>query len=129
MNVNKCLMCESLRSSSSILCSVCHPLYSPYVDTDWFKELVRLQKRQYYIDRLESTDYTDLFFASSLQTQYGSSRQRGRPRHPETIEAYIRAIYNPSFSIRYITKLCYSHGLTVSRETVRSIVNKIKADK
>lgn len=126
MKSNKCIICEEPRTSlSPFLCSVCIPMYSPYVHTQWFRELVKLQKRQFQIDRLESATFEE-WAQAPPQFSYGSSKSRGRPRKSITIEAYIRANYVEGISIRKMTDLCYSRGLAVSRETVRSIINKIR---
>jgi len=128
MKYNKCVICESPRSSSSPVCSSCMPLYSAYLSEPWFLELARLQRKQFQIDRLESAHYTDQYNQHSLSNQYGSKRKRGRPRRSETIEAYVRSVYHSGLSIRQLTRLCYIHGFSISRETVRAIINKIKTD-
>lgn len=38
------------------LCKDCYKAYNQYTDTDWFKELVRMQTQQDRIDILESGD-------------------------------------------------------------------------
>jgi len=60
MKYNKCVICESPRSSSSPVCSSCMPLYSAYFSEPWFLELARLQRKQFQIDRLESAHYTTI---------------------------------------------------------------------
>lgn len=128
MKYNKCVICESPRSSGSLVCSGCFPLYSSYFNELWFIELSRLQRKQFQIDRLESAQYIDQQSQRFLSNQYGSKRKRGRPRRSDTIEAYIRSVYHSGLSIRQLTRLCYVHGFSVSRETVRAIINKIKTD-
>ena len=129
MKHNKCLMCEGVRSSASVLCTDCSALYGPYTNERWFLELCALQKKQYQIDRIESAAYTDTHWKHSMMTYYGPNKKRGRPRRTDTVEAFIRAVYQPGISIRKLTAYCISHGLEVSRETVRSIIQKINDDK
>jgi hypothetical protein len=88
-----------------------------------------MEKNQRRISKIESTNYDVDFFPKESETYWGSFRQRGRPKTTELIESYIRSIYKDDFSIRQLTKLCNSAGLKVSRESVRSIINRIKLTK
>jgi hypothetical protein len=129
MRYVKCLFCELKKKRSDFLCSYCRSLYGPYEKEDWFLDLVNMEKIQRRISKIESTNYDVDFFPKETETYWGSFKQRGRPRTTDLIESYIQSVYADNFSIRQLTKLCNSSGLTVSRESVRSIINRIKLTK
>jgi hypothetical protein len=129
MRYVKCLFCENRRKRSDFLCVSCRSLYGPYDKEVWFFELVKMEKNQRRISRIESTNYDVDFLPKESETYWGSFRQRGRPKTTELIESYIRSIYKEEYSVRQITKLCNSAGLVVSRESVRFIINRIKLTK
>lgn len=129
MRYVKCLFCDERRQSQDFLCRVCRILYNPYKNEVWFKEFVDLEKYQRRITKIESANYDVSQVSKHSSTFWGSSRPRGRPRKIDLIEAYVRSIYSSNLSIRQLTKLCNAAGLDVSRESVRSIINKIKLTK
>lgn len=129
MRYVKCLFCENKRVRGSSFCAFCRDLYSPYKSEVWFSELVQMEQRQRSITKIESSNYDVDFLSKSSEANWGSSRKRGRPKTAEVVESFIRSIYRDDLSIRQITKQCVSAGLVVSRESVRSIINKIKLTK
>ena len=129
MRYVKCLFCENKRKRSDFLCVFCRSLYGQYEKEPWFSELTKMEKNQRRISRIESTNYDVDYLAKEVETYWGSFKKRGRPKTTELIESYIRSIYKEEFSIRQLTKLCNSAGLAVSRESVRSIINRIKLTK
>jgi hypothetical protein len=128
MRYSRCLFCENPKIKREYFCKFCKDLYGPYKSEAWFKELVRMEQLQNKITKYESANY-NVEFMYKTESNLGSSRSRGRPKTTTVIESYIRSIYNPSYSVRRLTYLCNSVGLEVSRESVRTIINKIKNDK
>lgn len=129
MRYVKCLFCEDKRQPQDFLCKFCRDLYNPFKNEIWFKEFIDLERIQRRITKAESVNYDVSQTPKATSTFWGSSKPRGRPRKVDFIEAYVRSIYSDNLSIRQITKLCNAAGLSVSRESVRSIINKIKLTK
>lgn len=129
MRYVKCLFCDDRRQSQDFLCKSCRELYNPYKNEIWFKEFVDLERVQRRITKAESVNYDVSQTPKAGGTFWGSSKPRGRPRKVDLIEAYVRSIYSSNLSVRQLTKLCNAAGLSVSRESVRSIINKIKLTK
>jgi hypothetical protein len=129
MRYVQCLFCDERKQRSDFLCKSCRILYGPYEKEAWFSEFVQMERKQRRITKQESTNFEVDFLPKEPRPQWGSSKSRGRPRTTDLVESYIRSIYQDSFSIRKITSLCQESGLVVSRESVRTILNKIKSDK
>jgi hypothetical protein len=129
MRYVKCLFCDNRRLRGSSFCSFCQELYYPYKLEQWFQELIQMEQRQRTITKIESSNYDVDFFSKGSDAVWGSSRKRGRPKTADIVESFIRSVYKEELSIRQVTRLCVSAGLLVSRESVRSIINKIKLTK
>lgn len=129
MRYVKCIFCENKRLRGSSFCAFCLDLYSPYRSEDWFQELVQMEQKQRAITKIESSNYDVDFLSKGSDAFWGSSRKRGRPKTADIVESFIRSVYKDEFSVRQVTRLCVSAGLVVSRESVRSIINKIKLTK
>lgn len=129
MRYVQCLFCEERRQRKDFLCKFCRTLYGPYEKEMWFSELVAMERRQRSITKQESTNYEVDFLPKEHRTHWGSSRSRGRPRTTALVESYVRSVYHNDLSVRKLTLLCIESGLKVSRESIRTIINKIKNDK
>lgn len=129
MRYVKCLFCERQRQRKDFLCKFCRTLYGPYEKELWFSELVTMERRQQAITKQESVNYELDYLTKESRPQWGSSRSRGRPRTTDLVESYVRSIYRDNMSIRQLAALCVESGLKVSRESIRTILNKIKNDK
>ena len=129
MRYTKCLFCEEPKVRGDFLCRYCRTLYNPYKAEVWFTEFIILEQRQRRISRTESTNFEVDRLSLQKSTFFGSSKPRGRPKTTSLIESYIYSIYHESMSVRVLTRMCVSAGLTVSRESVRTIVNKLKLTK
>jgi len=126
MRYVRCLFCDDRRKSGDFLCLSCRSLYGPYSSSEWFLELVAMERRQRRITKIESTNYEVDYLSKEPERFWGSSRPRGRPKTTDIIESFIKSIYEKNLSVRKLTKICNMTGLTVSRESVRMIINKIK---
>ncbi len=129
MRYAKCLFCDNPKLRKGILCEFCKNLYGPYSSEQWFKEIVQMEQLQNKITKYESANYNVDYAFKTEETPLGSSRPRGRPKTTAVIESYIRSIYDKNYSVRQLTRLCNAVGLSVSRESVRAIINKIKLTK
>lgn len=126
MRYVKCLFCENRKKRGKSLCSFCENLYSPYQTEEWYSEIVKMEQLQRRITKTESVNYDVDHLSKGFNTFFGSSRPRGRPKTTPLVESFIQSVYSVNLSIREITKLCNTSGLSVSRETVRSVVNRLK---
>ena len=129
MRYVQCLFCEERRQRKDFLCKFCRTLYGPYEKEPWFSEFVAMERRQRSITKQESTNYEVDFLSKEQRVHWGSSRSRGRPRTTDLVESYVRSVYQDDLSVRKLTLLCTQSGLRVSRESIRTIINKIKNDK
>jgi len=126
MRYVKCLFCENRRKRGNSLCSFCENLYSAYKNEEWYSDIVKMEQIQRRITKAESVNYDVDYASRGFRASFGSSRPRGRPKTTPLVESFIQSIYSIELSIRDITKMCNTAGLQVSRESVRSIINKIK---
>ena len=129
MRYVKCLFCDNRKAPNDFLCAFCRNMYNPYVLEEWFSEFVKLEQIQKRITIAESANYDVDFISKDYKSYFGASRPRGRPKTTPLIESFIQSIYTENQSIRKITKACNLAGLSVSRESVRAIINRIKLTK
>lgn len=129
MRFVQCLFCECRKQRYDFLCKSCRLLYGPYEKERWFHEIVEMEKKQRRITRQESTNYDVSYLPKESRPHWGSSRPRGRPKTTSIVESYVRSIYDPKISVRQMTARCLEAGLIVSRESIRTILNKIKVTK
>jgi len=129
MRYIRCLFCDNGKQRFDFLCRDCRLLYGPYDKELWFIELVAMERKQLKITRQESTNYDVSYLSKEIRPHLGSSRARGRPRTTSLVESYVRSIYESTASVRQVTARCLEAGLIVSRESIRTILNKIKVTK
>ena len=129
MRYVRCLFCDNGKQRFDFLCRGCRLLYGPYEKELWFTELIAMERKQLRITRHESTNYDVSYLPKETRPHLGSSRGRGRPRTTSLVESYVRSIYEPTESVRQVTSRCLEAGLVVSRESIRTILNKIKVTK
>ena len=125
-----CLLCAHIVvKHKHILCTSCHASYKQYMQTQWFQELLRLQRVQDNIDAREygmifTTYQTDLAGVVKSDTMFGKPVGRPGLLSAKHIDAVL-AIYDaePTLSLRAIARRLNN---TVKFLTVRTILKKYR---
>lgn len=131
MKLQTCVMCgEHRRKSGSIYCSNCL-IYEAYEDTEWYKELLKSQQRQYRINQREGYPLlieheANLDGSPVIAPKY--LKAVGRPKVADSVREKVIAMFlqNPKISMRVIEREMKKQGHEVSRETIRSYLLPIR---
>lgn len=119
------------------------------MDTDWFKELVEMQRIQRKINVMESYTYgerttpywqtpkeplADIYGKPVIQELAGQKPRSGRkPGRPKIDEKIVQAVidtfrHNPHWSVNRFRDEMTKNGYTISRETIRKVIALLKKE-
>ena len=138
MSYKTCIFCDEKIRPTHVLCGK-HYIYKQYADTEWFKELVRLQARQDTISRHEVADIpftsATTIRAEQPEMRYQVKKEVGRPATDWRIVKQILQLYDQSLedvkqgrvkrkkSLRTLAKEVHYR---IGYYTVRNIIKKYR---
>lgn len=124
-------------------------MYEPYLDTDWCKELIEMQRIQRKINVMESYTYgerstsywqtpkeplADIYGKPVINELAGQKpkavRKPGRPKIAEAIVQDIMDTFkiHPHWSVNRFVEEMTKKGYTISRETIRKVIVLLKQE-
>lgn len=123
-----CVLCDTKIKASQRLCTAHYKEYGTATDEPWFKELLRQQKRQDAIDRLERhslpTTSSVNVYGDYTPPELLSKRPVGRPATDWRIVNKILAVYDDSVDTKpkSLRKIARAVDNKVDHCTVRNIL-------
>lgn len=122
----KCLFCDNFRMKGLVTCQNCRA-YLQYEHEPWFRELLHMDRTQRRIDSYEISHLG--YLVDTAATTLGLVRFRRTVGAPSKLsrkeKEFIRSLRDEEhLSYRKLHKrLVNEYGFSISRETVRRIIN------
>lgn len=107
--------------SSAYLCQNCSQ-YGGYISEEWFKELVKIQRRQDYIDSKEKVYSAPDAFVNVFET---IPNTQGRPKKiKQDVITVVIDLYNKlkPISYRNLSKALKDVGIELNKDSVSKII-------
>lgn len=123
-----CCVCDNRASKGSQFCKDCVLIYTEVENEEWFKDLCKLMKKQRMIDQMER--YT-LYKSNSIPNIVPKViRPTGRPKTSIVIRELVKILKDSdsTLSVREIEEICRISKISVSRETIRRILQELKRE-